>query len=138
MMHSPSLSSKASAAEFIVVAGVVVHPVVGSIASSTKTSVGLTSLRLRRPASPASLVMRGRGLCLLAQLLILHVLRLPLDLLRLRRHVLVHEHRGQQALLEESFRRGLLGGEKGAVHGLLVALGDLAAAPDQVLEDVRG
>ena len=136
-MHAPSLASKATSTEFIIVSVMVVNPVVRAAASSTKAPVGLTSMRLWRSASPASLV-RDRWLRVLAELLVLHVLRITLDLLRLWRHVLVHEHGWQQPLLEEGLGRGLLGGEQGAVHGLLITLGDLAAAPDQVLEDVRG
>ena len=116
---------------------VVVHPVVGSTPSSTKAP--LTSLRLWGSASPASgvtLVMRERRLRVLRELLVLHVLLLTLDLLSLRGHILIHEDGGQQALLEEGLGRSLLCCEQGAVHSLLVALGDLAAASDKVLEDV--
>lgn len=136
MMHAPSLASKAStSAKFIVV--VVVHSVVWSATSSTEAPLHLPSLwGSASPASGVTLVMRERRLRVLSKLLILHDLLLALDLLSLRGHVLVHEDGGEQALLEKGLGRGLLCGEQGAVHGLLVALGDLAAASDQILEDV--
>ena len=138
MMHAPSLASKATtSAKFIVMAVVVVHSVVGSASSSTEAPLHLTSLwGSASPASGVTLVMRERRLRVLSKLLILHVLLLTLDLLSLRGHVLIHEDGGQQALLKEGLGSGLLCSEQGTVHGLLVALGNLAAASDQILEDV--
>merc|ERR1719154_43394 len=112
-----------TSAKFIVV--VDVHSVVGSASSSTEAPLPLPSLwGSASPASSVILVMRERRLRVLSKLLILHDLLLTLDLLSLRGHVLVHEDGGEQALLEKGLGRGLLCGEQGAVHSLLVALGD--------------
>ena len=128
------VTSKASAPASKLSSVVVVDPVVGSSASTKATMASVRRLAL---ASPACRVPEWRLCDLASALFELHV-DLWLASGHGGRHVLVHEHRRQQALLQESLGCGLLGGEQRAIHGLLVTLEDLSAAPNQVLQDVGG